>query len=435
MLTLIPGVQSYEWGVPGGAKDSMVADFAECTPELGFQRESSKPYAELWMGTHPTVPSRVMKEDGTSTLLNDVLQEDQALIGSEVARHFGVDKTCGALPFLFKVLSINKALSIQAHPDKALAERLHGTKPHMYKDDNHKPEMAIAIQPFEGFCGFRPVSEVQAFVARVSELRKVLGADNDMDQSLQEAAKLQKQGANDASQEAKVKDTLKMVFGKLMRASPDVYEPAVSALAERYSHDTNEVSEEVRELVVRLNKQYPKDIGVLCTFFLNLVHLQRGEAMFLGANEPHAYISGHILECMAASDNVVRAGLTPKARDVDVLIDMLTYESASASAQRLDAPIWDGDASGSTLLYNPPIPEFSVLVSSLDIGASCKHRALHGPSIVLITEGQGSFTVDGKAIPVSKGRVFFVPAEQELDVSAESRLVVARAFVEVESNK
>jgi len=279
------------------------------------------------------------------------------------------------------------------------------------------------------------VSEVQAFVARVSELRKVLGADNVMDQSLQEAAKLQKQGANDASQEAKVKETLKMVFGKLMRASPDVYEPAVSALAERYSHDTNEVSEEVRELVVRLNKQYPKDIGVLCTFFLNLVHLERGEAMFLGANEPHAYISGHILECMAASDNVVRAGLTPKARDVDVLIDMLTYESASASAQRLDAPIWDGDASGSTLLYTPPIPEFSVLVSSLDIGASCKHRALHGPSIALITEGQGSFTVDGKAIPVSKGRVFFVPAEQELDVSAESRLVVARAFVEVESNK
>ena len=83
MLTLIPGVQSYEWGVPGGAKDSMVADFAECTPELGFQRESSKPYAELWMGTHPTVPSRVVKEDGTRTLLNDVLQEDQALIGSE----------------------------------------------------------------------------------------------------------------------------------------------------------------------------------------------------------------------------------------------------------------------------------------------------------------------------------------------------------------
>lgn len=428
MWTLIPGVQSYEWGVPGGAPNSMVADFAERTPELGFQRDSAKPYAELWMGTHPNVPSRIIKSDGSQALLNDVLRSDLALLNKDVATRFGVDNSCGALPFLFKVLSINKALSIQAHPDKALAEQLHRQKPNMYKDDNHKPEMAIAIQPFEGFCGFRPVSEIRDFVVHVPELRAILEADAEMDARLSEAVEAQKHGGKDVV----VHDTLKFVFGKLMCASPEVYESAVSKLAERYAHQTDEVPEEVRELVVRLNKQYPKDIGVMCTFILNVVHLERGQAMFLGANEPHAYLSGHILECMAASDNVVRAGLTPKARDVDVLINMLTYESKGAEAQRLEASTWSGDAQKHTLLYDPPIPEFSVLLTTLEPGAKSEHRAVHGPSVVLITAGDAKFTANGETHDAHTGRVLFVEAEQTLEVLAGAKgLSMARAFVEV----
>lgn len=428
MWTLIPGVQSYEWGVPGGAPNSLVADFAESTPELHFQREANKPYAELWMGTHPNVPSRVIQPDGSQVSLNDILRNDHSLLGSNIVKRFGADNSCGALPFLFKVLSINKALSIQAHPDKALAEQLHQQKPTMYKDDNHKPEMAIAIQAFEGFCGFRPVKEVRDFVTRVPELRTVLGADGVMDKRLQEAVDAQSRG----DEKACVRDTIKLVFGALMRADPQVYEPAVSSLAERYERGTDEVSEEVRALIVRLNQQYPKDVGVLCTFFLNVVHLERGQAMFLGADEPHAYLSGHILECMAASDNVVRAGLTPKARDVEVLVDMLTYESKDAAAQRLDAPVWDGDSQKGTVIYNPPIPEFAVLLTTLAPGACSEHRALHGPSIIIATEGSGTYTVNGKKAEVHTGRVFFIEANQALQITAgASGLIVARAFVEV----
>lgn len=82
---------------------------------------------------------------------------------------------------------------------------------------------------------------------------------------------------------------------------------------------------EKEELVLRLEKQYPGDVGVISAFFFNYVKLNPGEALYLGANEPHAYIYGECIECMATSDNVVRAGLTPKHRDVRTLCSMLTY--------------------------------------------------------------------------------------------------------------
>lgn len=416
VIPLVPGVQSYEWGVPGRRSDCLVAHYASATKELHFDRKDDQPYAELWMGTHPTLPSYALLPDGSKVLLHDYLCEHKALVGDEVVARFGLDEGRGALPFLFKVLSINKALSIQAHPDKALAEKLHKEKPAMYKDDNHKPEMALALSDFEGFCGFRPWAEMAHFVATVPELRSVLEAD----------------AAWDAVQ-ATSSSALHDVFGILMRASPTVYEPAVDAIAARYRQRTGpvEVTDEVADLVVRLHEQYPRDIGVFCTFFLNIVHLERGQAMFLGANEPHAYLAGHILECMAASDNVVRAGLTPKARDVDVLLSMLTYKSASADEQRLRSPVWDGDAQGHTLLYDPPIPEFTLLFTALRDSQRSEHRAVHGPSIVLVTKGQGELLVGETSIPLDEGRVYFIAAHTPVTWTTQGTLDVARAFVEV----
>ena len=86
----------------------------------------------------------------------------------------------------------------------------------------------------------------------------------------------------------------------------------------------------LEELLLRLNSQFPGDVGCFCVFFLNYLTLEPGQAIFLAANMPHAYLSGDCVECMATSDNVVRAGLTPKYRDVNLLINMLTYESGPA---------------------------------------------------------------------------------------------------------
>ena len=168
VVQLIPGVQSYDWGIKG-ARSSRVAQFAAATEQLQFAAEDDKPYAELWMGTHPSLPSRVItSSEGGYEALSSYLASHPELIGDKVAAKFA-DEKLGCLPFLFKVLSVGKALSIQAHPDKALGRRLHQQRPDVYKDPNHKPEMAIALTPFRGFCGFRPLSEIVHFLNAVPE--------------------------------------------------------------------------------------------------------------------------------------------------------------------------------------------------------------------------------------------------------------------------
>ncbi len=123
VFKLSAGAQTYDWGKLG--LDSKVAQFAQCSPD--FQVDPTKPYAELWMGTHPSMPSKVAKN---GQLLKEVLLERPELLGDKVRNRFGND-----LPFLFKVLAIRKALSIQAHPDRPLAKRLHQERPDIYKGE------------------------------------------------------------------------------------------------------------------------------------------------------------------------------------------------------------------------------------------------------------------------------------------------------------
>lgn len=123
IFQLIAGTQSYDWGKIG--LDSKVAQYAQCSPD--FKLDESKPYAELWMGTHPSLASRV---SSTGETLREHITKNPQLLGDNVQRRFGDD-----VPFLFKVLAIRKALSIQAHPDKALAKKLHAERPEIYKGD------------------------------------------------------------------------------------------------------------------------------------------------------------------------------------------------------------------------------------------------------------------------------------------------------------
>jgi mannose-6-phosphate isomerase len=123
VFQLAVGAQCYEWGKTG--RNSKVALYAQVNPT--FVLDEVKPYAELWMGTHPSCPSSRL-DTGESLL--SILRKNPELLGQKVRDKFGDD-----LPFLFKVLAINKALSIQAHPDKRLAERLHTERPDIYKGE------------------------------------------------------------------------------------------------------------------------------------------------------------------------------------------------------------------------------------------------------------------------------------------------------------
>jgi mannose-6-phosphate isomerase len=134
MLRLQCEVKQYKWGQPGST--SLVADLAS-HGEGQVTVDAEKPYAELWMGSHVSGPSIAVK---TGEPLNRWLGRNPMALGKEVLKEHG-----SSLPFLFKVLSIQKSLSIQSHPDKALAEQLHAERPHVYKDPNHKPEIALAV--------------------------------------------------------------------------------------------------------------------------------------------------------------------------------------------------------------------------------------------------------------------------------------------------
>ena len=181
VFQLIPGVQSYDWGIQG-SKEPRVAQFAAATKQLNFTADNDKPYAELWMGTHPSMPSRIIPNDASASSkfapLAEYLTQHPELIGDRVRAKFSDDEP-GALPFLFKVLSVGKALSIQAHPDKALGKKLHAQRPDVYKDPNHKPEMAIALTPFRGFCGFRPLAEIVEYIKNVPELAQLVQLSDD----------------------------------------------------------------------------------------------------------------------------------------------------------------------------------------------------------------------------------------------------------------
>ncbi|KAJ0426636.1 mannose-6-phosphate isomerase [Aspergillus carlsbadensis] len=422
LLRLQCGVNSYDWGKVG--HESAAAKYAAATAAADFSIDSEKPYAELWMGTHPSLPSKDLE---TQRTLLDLVQDNVALISPEVIERYG-----GKLPFLFKVLSIRKALSIQAHPNKKLAEQLHARDPKNYPDDNHKPEMTIAITPFEGLCGFRPLSEIVHFLKAVAPLRYLVGVQTASD--FENVVK-GSEDSEDPEQTKKNKDALRTLFSSLMKTSSENVAAAAKELVsaaqsspETFASlvnapDTNPSNAvELASIIVRLNEQFPNDIGLFVFFFLNFVTLEPGEAMFLKADDIHAYISGDIIECMASSDNVVRAGFTPKYKDVDTLTDMLTYSYAPIEEQKLEpteypyvvlnAPAYS--SASSSVLYDPPIEEFSVLKTELRrTGAKATFDPLTGPSIFICTGGTGKITVGQKTEEVKEGYVFFVGANAE----------------------
>jgi mannose-6-phosphate isomerase len=182
VVGLIPSVKDYAWGIRG--MDSRVARYALESKALD-EVDPDCPYAELWIGTHPKGPSRLK----TGELLRDAIGDD--------------------LPFLFKVLSAGKALSIQAHPDKDNARRLNIEDPDNYGDDNHKPEMAIALTPFEAMCGFRRLEEISFLIKKHPEFAACIS---------QEAKLAIFLAQNPLSQ----KEALRMLFSSFMTCDPDV---------------------------------------------------------------------------------------------------------------------------------------------------------------------------------------------------------------------
>lgn len=367
----------------------------------GTEPDDSKQYAEFWMGSHIGDPSHLHDSVDKMSLQDWIASHPEAI--GKLPETLQTWKN--TLPYLFKILSVGSALSIQAHPDAKLALELRASRPEAYPDNKPKPEMALALNDFEALCGFRTMENITTMVQQVPELSEILESGQ-TDQSVMGSGQI----------------ALKAMFQRLMTCEPKRAAQAVEKLFCRLTEEKKQRNLTAEESwALRLAQHYPEDIGVFCVFLLNLIHLQPGEAVALGANEPHAYLQGDIVEVMAASDNVVRAGLTSKFRDVDVLCNMLTYNQGYPEIMKGEE-IQEG-----VLVYRPLFPEFELHSITIKPQCSIKLKAMLGPAIILVLSGNCSFHAEKvtvknaglvSEVKGSKGTVVFVSTQTVLQLEA-----------------
>jgi mannose-6-phosphate isomerase len=378
-------IQHYAWGTRN--------DEAFIPRLLGTKPRPDTPYAELWMGAHPKAPSAVVVEGTTIPLDQWIAAHPLELLGQAVAERFS-----GQLPFLFKVLSTQEALSIQAHPDKAQAEALHARAPEHYPDDNHKPELAVALDSLTALVGIKPLTEILDALDRYPELADFVGQD------VHRGLKVAKNPSYPEHQ-----DLVRAMFAALVERSVTHAEElsrSIDHLAERLTASAGELREE-EDIFLDLRQKYAgADVGLFAIFLLNLVHLEAGEGIYTPAGIPHAYLKGNIVECMANSDNVVRVGLTPKFKDAEALIDILDCQPGVIS-------FVEGDFDLPEVTYQTPFAEFQVSRWRMEPGEE-KSAIGSGPRVVIATQGDvlihwGGDLESGEEA-MRQGQSVFIPA-------------------------
>jgi len=315
-------VKEYAWGKRGGTSE-VARLFA--AGHKSFQIGQKTPYAELWMGTHPDGPARIRQTNERLSSL--IAQSDSA---SYLLNNNGSQTTVDEihLPFIMKIMSIKHTLSLQVHPTKEQAVRLHKRDPKNYPDSHHKPELAYALTRFELLCGFRPASEIVQNMKAFPELGELMGYDNQK--------KFELLYHNGVAQETiQMKNALRECFAKMMYAQverPNEVRQLLESMKNRIEkgvrgcliEDTIKVMEQTWDM-------FPGDVGCFAPLYLNHLILHPGECCFYAAEELHAYLSGECVECVGCSNNTIRAALTPKFIDRKTLIDVLNYRMTDPS--------------------------------------------------------------------------------------------------------
>jgi len=341
------------------------------------------------MGAHPKAPSRIHVHGEWISLVDVIAQDPRAVLGPKTAAAFG-----DRLPFLFKVLAAETPLSIQAHPNAEQArkgferENVKGipldAPQRNFKDDNPKPELLVALEPFWALCGFRTLPEIELLGNRYAPVG--------LEKYLRNLRQLpEHQG-------------FKFFFHRLMTLG-DLERKAVVREALSNAQAAAD-GDPLSKWIAILAREYPDDIGVLAPLLLNLVQLKPGEGIFLSAGILHAYLQGVGVELMANSDNVLRGGLTSKHVDCDALEEILEFK---AYPVRILRPFPAGDCE---LRYKTPTKAFSL--SRIEVGpnVSCRCMDRMGVEILLCMDGAGTLAdPDARwSISFKKGDSFFVPA-------------------------
>lgn len=355
--------------------------------------ESGSPEAELWLGTHPGSPTRIVDAPaGSPQTIADLLAER----GEQ------------PLPYLLKLLAAAHPLSIQAHPSPEQAregfarENAAGialdASNRNYRDDAHKPELIVALSNrFEALCGFRPVA------ATLKQLELVALA-------------------NDASEGTSI--AIRAFMSELRNRGDDAIAWALEwVLGSGESADL--VAEVSRggitlddELLTELATDYPGDPGIVVAMFLNRVHLHRGQALYLPAGNMHAYVRGFGVELMAASDNVLRGGLTTKHVDVEELLSVVEPTVLPVPLLEPEQP-----APGVSI-FRPDVPDF--VLAHIQTPATGFELPLTRHAIAVCTAGEVLIGGAESEITLRQGEICFIDViESSLRTSGSGELFVA----------
>lgn len=372
-------VQHYAWG----SEDSL--------PRLLGREPDGQPWAELWLGAHPSAPSSV---DGTS--LADVVTADPPSVGERSVADFGP-----VLPYLLKVLTAARPLSLQAHPSRAQAEAGFAREEaaglpldasdRSYKDPWPKPELIVALGEFDALCGFAdPAGTAERFArlgvpaldALVAPLTAVGGAAG-----------------------------LREVFVACCELPPgrrDLVGEVVSAAAAEADRSA------WCRTAVELGAAFPDDPGVLAALLMNRVRLAEHEALYLDAGVLHGYLRGDGIEVMASSDNVLRGGLTAKHVDVPELVSVLDFTPTTPSL----VPVVEEPAG--VFRYETPAPEFALWRLEVDDGPVALPAADRG-RIALVVSG----SVRLGELDLGRGQSAWVEAGEDITAAGAGRVFLA----------
>lgn len=381
MLNIFPmdnTIQEYDWGSRTFIPEMM-----------GGPSPSNKPQAELWMGAHAKAPSTIIV-DGQKVPLTEMIRgEPRNILGASTARKFS-----NTLPFLFKILAVERPLSIQAHPGREQAVR--GFKreneleipldaPHRnYRDRNHKPELLCALTPFQALIGFKSPDRILAAFQKVpapaleNEIKAFAGRPD--------------------------KEGFERFFTTLMTMERDKRARIISQTVALCENDTHR--DPSLQRIIALHHEYPCDVGVLSPLLLHAVTLEPGEALFIPPGTLHAYLEGAGVELMANSDNVLRGGLTRKNMDIAGLLDILDWEP---HILQILTPVRHPNGEW---VYPSFAEEFRLSVIKPVAGEIFESISEGAVEIVIAVKGHAVVIEKrtGRRLPLSQGTAILIPA-------------------------
>lgn len=394
-LYLLKGkIQNYAWGG------------TEFIPNLLGKATTGEKCAEYWLGAHEKAPSEVLIENEEKPLHQFLNADLTETLGQKIASKFG------RLSFLFKVLDVKEMLSIQVHPTKIEAEKGFKLENEMgiplnaanrnYKDDNHKPEIMVALGEFWLLHGFLSEDKLSTTLKNIPEFTHLLPVFESQGYFLLYKKVMEQSDEENNRILQPLIDRVLPAYkaGNLEKSNPDYW----AAKAVDSSSDTTVL-----------------DKGIYSIYFFNIVKANKGEAVFQDAGIPHAYLEGHNMELMANSDNVLRGGLTPKHIDIPELLKHTEFKPTIPNCMKGDM-----QADGIERIYKSPAPDFEL--SQLILNASQNYQSeTKTAQILILLEGEATITERKTALQIQKGASVLILANASYKISTSKSAIFYKA--------